>query len=105
MEQPTTLPSTTVVAPPTKTQSFLMTTAFVLEHNLRRLIILALLIGFAVFLYGIRGIFEGFVAFLGSLPQLLVQLVFILFFGIAQFAGLMYFLSRPRMYTVTPDQP
>ncbi|MEK7861730.1 MAG: hypothetical protein AAB295_00495, partial [Chloroflexota bacterium] len=71
--------------PATRVQSFLMTTAYVLEHNLRRLIILALIFGIALFLYGIRGIFEGILNMIGQAPQLLVLLLFYSFMMIVQF--------------------
>ena len=103
MQQQTSLPSTTVTAPPTKAQSVLMTAAYVLEHNLRRLIILALIFGIALFLYGIRGIFEGILNLIGQAPTLLVTLLFYAFAMIVQFGALMWFMSRPRTYTVTPD--
>ena len=76
-----------------------------LEHNKRRLLILLGIAALVLFFYGIRNVFEGFVAFLGSMPALVIQLLFLLVAGIAQFAGLMWFLSRPRTYTVTPDSP
>lgn len=91
--------------PPTRAQSFLMTTAYVLEHNLRRLIILAVIFGIALFLYGIRGIFEGLLGLISNAPQMLVLLLFYAFAMIMQFGVLMWFLSRPRTYTVTPDSP
>jgi cell division protease FtsH len=81
------------------------TSAYVLEHNKRRLLILLGIAALVLFFYGIRNVFEGFVAFLGSMPALVIQLLFLLVAGIAQFAGLMWFLSRPRTYTVTPDSP
>jgi cell division protease FtsH len=77
----------------------------VLEHNKRRLLILLGFVALVLFFYPIRDVFEGFVAFLGSMPALVIQLLFLLVAGIAQFAGLMWFLSRPRTYTVTPDSP
>ncbi|HET7700823.1 MAG TPA: AAA family ATPase [Candidatus Limnocylindria bacterium] len=82
-----------------------MTTAYVLEHNLRRLIILAVIFGIALFLYGIRGIFEGLLGLISNAPQMLVLLLFYAFAMIMQFGVLMWFLSRPRTYTVTPDSP
>ena len=88
---------------PTPTQSFLMTTAFVLEHNLRRLMILAIVIGLAVFFFTFRGIFEGILGLIQQAPQLLVTLLFYAFAMIVQFGALMWFMSRPRTYTVTPD--
>ncbi len=111
-QQQTTVSSTTVPASPatvpdapTKLQSFLMTTAYVLEHNLRRLIILAIIFGVALSLYGIRGIFQGILDMIGQAPQLLVLLLFYSFMMIVQFGALMWFMSRPRTYTVTPDSP
>ena len=92
-------------APPSRAQSFLITTAYVLEHNLRRLIILAIIFGIAIFLYGIRGVFEGILNMIGQAPQLLVLLLFYSFMMIVQFGALMWFMSRPRTYTVTPDSP
>ena len=79
MQQPTSLPSTTVVAPPTKTQSALMTTAYVLEHNLRRLIILAIIFAIAVFFFTFRGIFEGILGLIQQAPQLLAPPLFYAF--------------------------
>src|SRR5713101_9814011 len=88
---------------PTPTQSFLMTTAFVLEHNLRRLVILAIVLGLAVFFFTFRGIFEGILGLIQQAPQLLVTLLFYAFAMIIQFGALMWFMSRPRTYTVTPN--
>ena len=105
MEQSTSVQPTGAPVPPSRTQSVLLTTAYVLEHNLRRLIIVALVLGLALLLYGIRGIFEGVLNLLGQAPQLLVTLMFYAFAMIAQFGALMWFLSRPRTYTVTPDSP
>src|SRR5258706_3000133 len=87
----------------TPAQSLLMTTAFVLEHNLRRLMILAIVIGAAVFFFTFRGIFEGILGLIQQAPQLLVTLLFYAFAMIVQFGALMWFMSRPRTYTVTPD--
>src|SRR5205085_42275 len=38
-------------------------------------------------------------------PILVVQLFFAMFYLVAQFGFLMWFLSRPRKYVVTPDSP
>jgi cell division protease FtsH len=91
--------------PETATRRFLLTSAYVLEHNLRRLIILAIILGIAVSLYGVRGIFQGILDMIGQAPQLLVLLLFYSFMMIVQFGALMWFMSRPRTYTVTPDSP
>jgi cell division protease FtsH len=81
------------------------TSAYVLEHNKRRLLILLGILALILFFYGIRSVFEGLAALIGSMPGLLVTLIFYAFAFIAQFGALMWFLSRPRTYTVTPDDP
>jgi cell division protease FtsH len=86
-------------------RSALGTTAYVLDHNKKRLLILFIVLGGAVLLYGIRGIFQGILDMIGQAPQLLVLLLFYSFMMIVQFGALMWFMSRPRTYTVTPDKP
>src|SRR5712692_6958262 len=86
-------------------QSALGTTAYVLDHNKKRLLILFIVVGGAIGLYGIRGIFQGILDMIGQAPQLLVLLLFYSFMMIVQFGALMWFMSRPRTYTVTPDSP
>ena len=81
------------------------TSAYVLEHNKRRLLILLGIVALVLFFYGIRSVFEGLAALVGQMPGLLITLVFYAFAFIAQFGALMWFLSRPRTYTVTPDDP
>lgn len=89
--------------PQTQTHRVLVTSAFVLEHNLRRLVILAIVFALAVFFFTFRGIFEGILGLIQQAPQLLVTLLFYAFAMIVQFGALMWFMSRPRTYTVTPD--
>lgn len=86
-------------------QTALGTTAYVLDHNKKRLLILFIIVGGAIGLYGIRGIFQGILDMIGQAPQLLVLLLFYSFMMIVQFGALMWFMSRPRTYTVTPDSP
>ena len=81
------------------------TSAYVLEHNKRRLIILLGIVALILFFYGIRSVFEGLVALIGQMPGLLIMLIFYSFALIVQFGVLMWFVSRPRTYTVTPDDP
>ena len=90
-------------ARPTAAQAGVTTAAYMLEHNMRRLIILAILFGLAVFFFTFRGIFDGILGLIQQAPQLLVTLVFYAFAMIVQFGALMWFMSRPRTYTVTPD--
>jgi cell division protease FtsH len=86
-------------------QTALGNTAYVLDHNKKRLLILFIVVGGAIGLYGIRGIFQGILDMIGQAPQLLVLLLFYSFMMIVQFGALMWFMSRPRTYTVTPDKP
>jgi cell division protease FtsH len=75
----------------------------VLEHNLKRLIILGIVFAIAVFFFTFRGIFDGILGLITQAPQLLITLLFYAFAMIVQFGALMWFMSRPRTYTVTPD--
>jgi cell division protease FtsH len=86
-------------------QTALGNTAYVLDHNKKRLLILFIILGGAIGLYGIRGIFQGILDMIGQAPQLLILLLFYSFMMIVQFGALMWFMSRPRTYTVTPDSP
>jgi cell division protease FtsH len=78
---------------------------YIWERNRRRLLILLLILTGAVVLFGVRGLIEGLIGLISSAPGMLVLLLFYAFAMIAQFGVLMWFLSRPRMYTVTPDSP
>jgi cell division protease FtsH len=80
-------------------------TAYVLEHNRRRIVLVFGLVALALLLFGARDIVEAGVGFLGAAPLLVIQLGFAMLFLIVQFGGLMWFLSRPRKYVVTPDTP
>src|SRR3982074_2355175 len=86
-------------------QSALGTTAYVLDHNKKRLLILFIVIGGAIGLYGIKGIFQGILDMIGQAPPLLLLLLFYSLIMIVQFGAMMWFMSRPRTYTVTPDSP
>src|SRR5919202_1625797 len=80
--------------------------AYVIWHNRIRLLLLFGVVTAWIFLAGsVREVFAGIIEFIGSLPGLVIYLAFILFVGIFQFVGIMWFLSRPRTYTVTPDDP
>src|SRR5438445_11583427 len=72
---------------------------------MRRMLILLGILALILFFYGIRSVFEGLAALVGQMPGLLITLIFYAFAFIAQFGALMWFLSRPRTYTVTPDDP
>jgi cell division protease FtsH len=84
---------------------FLDSVAFVITVNRRRVILLMTILAGAVVLVGAAGIFAGLGTVVASLPQLAVSLTFAAFYLVFQFGVLMWFLSRPRKYTVTPDDP
>jgi cell division protease FtsH len=84
---------------------FLASPAYVLQHNMRRLIIILALLSAAVFFFGARGVIGAIVGFLAASPNLAFLLLFYSMIMIVQFGALMFFLSRPRKYVVTPDSP
>ena len=86
-------------------RGILTTTAYVLEHNKRRLLILLGIAVVVLFFYNARDIVEGFGAFLANSPTLLIQLIILMVINIGGLVGMMWFVSRPRTYTVTPDDP
>ena len=95
-----------VPVPESLGRRIILTSAYVIEHNLRRLIILFIAVALWVLFAGsVRNALSGVIEFIGQLPGLVIGLIFSAFALIAQFGFLMYFLSRPRTYTVTPDNP
>jgi cell division protease FtsH len=86
--------------------SFAETFANVIVVNRKRLLILGIVAMFFVYTAGgVRYALEAVGELVGQAPGLLVLLLFYAFAMIAQFGALMWFLSRPRQYTVTPDSP
>jgi cell division protease FtsH len=81
------------------------TSAYVLEKNRRRLVVLGLLAVAVLFMVGARDVVEGLFGFFAYAPLLGIQLMFAVLFMIVQFGALFWFLSRPRKYVVTPDDP
>ena len=79
--------------------------AFVWNKNLWRLFTVLLVFAVLIALNGTVQVVSSMFSFLLSAPALAIQLGFALAFGIFQFAGIMWFLSRPRKYTIKPDDP
>ena len=94
-----------VVRTGTSVRSGLATTSYILEKNRRRLLVLGVLIVAVLGLVGARDTVEGIAGFIAYAPLLGVQLMFAVMFMIVQFGALFWFLSRPRKYVVTPDDP
>ena len=86
-------------------RGFLTTTAYVLEHNKKRLLILLGIFAVILVFYGIRDVLGALGTFLANSPTLLIQLVLLMVINIGGLVGMMWFVSRPRTYTVTPDDP
>ncbi len=86
--------------------SIVETFAHVLLVNRKRLLLLFAAIAVWIFFSGsAREALSGIGEFVGQLPSLLIGILITAVAFIAQFVILMWFLARPRMYTVTPDQP
>ena len=92
-------------AKPSGLRGFLDTFANVISVNRRRLIMLMTALGLVIVSAGAAALATGFGTIIASLPQLAVSLTFAAFYLVFQFGVLMWFLSRPRKYTVTPDDP
>ncbi len=80
-------------------------TAFFVEHNRRRMLVLFGIIAAALVVFGAQKLVTAGVALVGAAPLLVIQLGFAMLFLIVQFGALFWFLSRPRKYVVTPDDP
>jgi cell division protease FtsH len=82
---------------------FLDGLAFIITTNRRRLILLMAVIGSVLLAVGAASLMSGVGTIIGTLPQMAVSLTFAATYIIFQFGILFWFLSRPRKYTVTPD--
>ena len=72
------------------------TSQFVANKNRRRALIALGLFAAILVIFGVRTVISGITGFLLSAPFLAIQLGLGLAFGIVQFFGIMWFLSRPR---------
>ena len=77
--------------------------AFILERNRVRLVIVLAILTTLIVLNGAREVFTGAIGLIGFAPAFALQLSFAAAYIIFQFGILFWFLSRPRKYTVTPD--
>jgi cell division protease FtsH len=82
---------------------FFDSVAWVISTNRRRLIVLGIIVGGLLGAIGASAIFGGLGTLLGSLPQFAIQLAFAAVYIVFYFGLIFWFLSRPRKYTVTPD--
>ena len=80
-------------------------TRFIANRNLRRLFILLAVLTILVIAFGLQAMVAQAIGMVASLPQLAISLAFAASYIIFQFGILFWFLSRPRKYTITPDDP
>lgn len=79
--------------------------AFMWDKNLIRLVIVLMVLTALIAANGTLGVLEMAFGLIGSAPAFALQLSFAAAYIIFQFGILFWFLSRPRKYTVTPDDP
>ncbi len=79
--------------------------AFVITVNRRRMILVLGILAVVLAAAGASALMAGAVGLLGNAPLLAIQLAFAATYIIFQFGIMFWFLSRPRKYTVTPDDP
>jgi len=79
--------------------------SYVVERNRRRAIIVGGILVAVLVLYGTRNVAQGLVGLIGMAPVFALQLSFAATYIIFQFGILFWFLSRPRKYTIKPDDP
>jgi cell division protease FtsH len=79
--------------------------AFMWDRNLIRLMLVLAVITAIIAANGTIGFLQMIVGIIGSAPGFALQLSFAAAYIVFQFGILFWFLSRPRKYTVTPDDP
>ena len=79
--------------------------AFVWDKNLMRLAVLLAVITALIAANGTVQFLTTVFGLIGAIPAFALQLSFAASYIIFQFGILFWFLSRPRKYTVTPDDP
>ena len=78
---------------------------FVWNRNLWRLLLVLAVITALIASSGTVAFIQSVFGVIASIPAFALQLSFAAFYLIVQFGFLVWFLSRPRKYTVTPDDP
>ena len=89
----------------TRLRQFGSNLAFIWNKNLFRLLVVLAIIGALIAANGTVGFLQSVLGVVASVPAFALQLSFAAFYLIVQFGFLFWFLSRPRKYTVTPDDP
>ena len=79
--------------------------AYVVDRNRRRLIFVGAAILLAFALFGVSAVVGSVFSLIQFAPLLLVQIGMAVIYIVFYFGAIMWFLSRPRKYVVTPDDP
>ena len=87
----------------TRVRNFASASAYFLEKNRLRFVIVLFALTVMVLLNTAHGVVDALVGLIGFLPAFALQLSFAVVFIGAQFFMMFYWLSRPRKYVVTPD--
>ncbi len=80
-------------------------TRFIANKNLRRTFILLGILTLLVIAFGFQALVVQAVTMVASLPALAIQLAFAAAYIVFYFGMMFWFLSRPRKYVTTPDDP
>src|SRR4029079_12921202 len=78
---------------------------FVWNRNLWRLLLVLVVLTALIASSGTVAFIQSVFGIIASIPAFALQLSFAAFYLIVQFGFLFWFLSRPRKYKVTPDDP
>jgi ATP-dependent Zn protease len=87
----------------TRIRGFFSHAGFVWDKNLFRLMVVLIVLTAVIAANGTIQVLQMVVGLVGSAPAFALQLSFAAAYIIFQFGILFWFLSRPRKYTVTPD--
>jgi cell division protease FtsH len=87
----------------TAIRRFFDNAGFVWNKNLFRLVIALAVLTAVIASSGTVAFLQDILGLIGAIPGFALQLSFAAFYLIIQFGFLFWFLSRPRKYTVTPD--
>jgi cell division protease FtsH len=79
--------------------------SYIWDRNLIRLLLLLAVLTAIIASSGTIEFLQSVVGLIGAAPAFALQLSFAAFYLIVQFGFLFWFLSRPRKYTVKPDDP
>jgi cell division protease FtsH len=79
--------------------------AFLWRRNRPRILVVLGILTLLIVFNGARGLVEAAIGMVAALPLLAVQLAFAMSYIIFYFGFMFWFLSRPRKYVTTPDDP